>query len=343
MNNRFKNIIYSLLLLFAVFAVWLYRKNQAPEPLRIEGKTMGTTYHITYFDEQRRDFKNQVDSLLLVVNQSINNYDSSSEISRFNRSATSFKFELPYFYPPLKKSLEVFSASGGAFDPTVMPLVNAWGFGAGKVLSMDSARVDSLKAFVGFEKIILSRDSLVKLNPRTQIDFGGIGQGYGADVITYFLKTKGISNALVELGGEGVALGVNLQSGNPWEIGILDPNSDYANQFFKATVKLQNMAFTTSGNYFNFREVDGKKYSHTIDPQTGFPVQRQLLSASVFAADAISADAWATALMVMGHENAIELLKDHPELEAFLIYTGKEGKQETYVTAGIATRLTINP
>ena len=343
MNNRSKNIIYSLLLLFAVFAVWLYRKNQAPEPLRIEGKTMGTTYHITYFDEQRRDFKNQVDSLLLVVNQSINNYDSSSEISRFNRSRSSFKFELPYFYPPLKKSLEVFSASGGAFDPTVMPLVNAWGFGAGKVLSMDSARVDSLKAFVGFEKIILSRDSLVKLNPRTQIDFGGIGQGYGADVITYFLKTKGISNALVELGGEGVALGVNLQSGNPWEIGILDPNSDYANQFFKATVKLQNMAFTTSGNYFNFREVDGKKYSHTIDPQTGFPVQRQLLSASVFAADAISADAWATALMVMGHENAIELLKDHPELEAFLIYTGKEGKQETYVTAGIATRLTINP
>jgi thiamine biosynthesis lipoprotein len=343
MNNRSKNIIYSLLLLFAVFAVWLYRKNQAPEPLRIEGKTMGTTYHVTYFDEQRRDFKNQVDSLLLVVNQSINNYDSSSEISQFNRSGSSFKFELPYFYPPLKKSLEVFSASKGAFDPTVMPLVNAWGFGAGKVMSMDSARVDSLKAFVGFEKIALTRDSLVKLNPQTQIDFGGIGQGYGSDVITDFLKTKGISNALVELGGEGIALGVNLQSGNPWEIGILDPNSDYANQFFKATVKLQDMAFTTSGNYFNFREVDGKKYSHTIDPQTGFPVQRQLLSASVFAADAITADAWATALMVMGHENAIELLKDHPELEAFLIYTGKEGKQETYVTAGITTRLTINP
>jgi FAD:protein FMN transferase len=343
MTNRSKNIIYSLLLLFSVFAVWLYRKNQTPEPLRIEGKTMGTTYHITYFDDQKRDFKNQVDSLLLVVNQSINNYDTASEISRFNRSASSFKFELPYFYPPLKKSLEVFSASRGAFDPTVMPLVNAWGFGAGKVLKMDSARVDSLKAFVGFEKIILTKDSIVKLSPQIQLDFGGIGQGYGADLITDFLKTKGISNALVELGGEGVALGINLQNGKPWEIGILDPNSDYANQFFKATIKLQNMAFTTSGNYFNYREVDGKKYSHTIDPQTGFPVQRQLLSASVFARDAITADAWATALMVMGHENAIELLKDHPELEAFLIYTDTAGKQETYVTGGIVSRLTINP
>ncbi len=343
MTNRSKNIIYSLLLLFSVFAVWLYRKNQTPDPLRMEGKTMGTTYHITYFDEQRRDFKNQIDSLLLVVNQSINNYDSLSEISRFNRNAASFKFELPYFYPPLKKSLEVFLASRGAFDPTVMPLVNAWGFGAGKVLSMDSARVDSLKAFVGFEKIILTKDSLVKLNPRTQIDFGGIGQGYGADVITDFLKTKGIPNALVELGGEGVALGVNLQSGNPWEIGILDPNSDYGNQFFKATIKLKDKSFTTSGNYFNYREVDGKKYSHTIDPQTGYPVQRQLLSASVFAADAITADAWATALMVMGHEKAIELLKNHPELEAFLIYTGTDGKQKTYATDGIVTWLTINP
>ncbi len=343
MTNRSKNIIYSLLLLFSLFAVWLYRKKQAPDPLRIEGKTMGTTYHITYFDGQHRDFKNQVDSLLLVVNQSINNYDSTSEISRFNRNATSFKFELPYFYPPLKKSLEVFSASEGAFDPTVMPLVNAWGFGAGKVLSMDSARVDSLKAFVGFDKIILMKDSLVKLNPRTQLDFGGIGQGYGADVITDFLKAKGISNALVELGGEGVALGVNLQSGNPWEIGILDPNSVYANQFFKATVKLEDMSFTTSGNYFNYREIEGKKYSHTIDPKTGFPVQRQLLSASVFAADAITADAWATALMVMGHEKAIDLLKRHSELEVFLIYMGNDGKQMTYATDGIAACLTINP
>jgi len=343
MTNRSKNIIYSLLLLLSVFAVWLYRTNQSPDPLQIEGKTMGTTYHITYFDKQHRNFKSQIDSLLLVVNKSINNYDSLSEISRFNRSATSFEFELPYFYPPLKKSLEVFSASQGAFDPTIMPLVNAWGFGAGKELSMDSSRVDSLKIFVGFEKVILSNDSVVKLNPQTQLDFGGIGQGYGADVITAFLKGKDITNALVELGGEGMALGINLNSGRPWEIGILDPNSNYAKQFFKATIKLQDMGFTTSGNYFNFREIEGRKYSHTIDPRTGFPVQQQLLSASVFAADAITADAWATAFMVMGHEKAITMLKKQTELEAFLIYTDNDGTQKTFSTDGIATLLTSNP
>ena len=343
MTSRSKNIIYSLVLFTSVLSVWLYRKNQSPDPLHIEGKTMGTTYHITYFDVDGRNFKAQIDSLLLVVNQSINNYDSLSEVSQFNKNTSSFRFKLPYFYPPLKKSQEVFEASHGSFDPTVMPLVNAWGFGAGKVLNLDSARVDSLKAFVGFEKILLTADSVSKLNSKTQIDFGGIGQGYGADVITGFLQSKGITNMLVELGGEGVALGVNLQTGKPWEVGILDPDSDYVNQFFKATVRLKNKSFTTSGNYFNYREINGKKYSHTIDPQTGFPVQRELLSASVFAKDAITADAWATALMVMGHKKAIELLKNYPELDAFLIYTNQDGKKETYATDGIASLLTIKP
>lgn len=343
MNNRSKNILYSLLLIVSVFAVWLYRKNQAPDLTRIEGKTMGTTYHVSYFDKLNRNFKASVDSLLLVVNQSINNYDSLSEISYFNKSTTGFGFKLPYFFPPLKKSRDVFAASNGAFDPTVMPLVNAWGFGAGKALNMDSAKVDSLKKLVGFEKILLTKDSVLKLNPKTQIDFGGIGQGYGADVISDFLRSKGIANMLVELGGEGVALGINLQTGKPWEIGILDPDSDYANQFFKATVKLQNRSFTTSGNYFNYREINGKKYSHTIDPQTGFPVQRSLLSASVFSNDAVTADAWATALMVMGHEKAIDLLKNHSELEAFLIYTNADGKEDTYATTGIAPFLTVTP
>lgn len=343
MTNRSKNILYSLLLVASVFAVWLYRKNQTPVLSRVEGKTMGTTYHISYFDKLNRDFKISVDSLLVVVNQSINNYDSLSEISLFNKGTIGIPFRLPYFFPPLKKSQQVFAATNGAFDPTVMPLVNAWGFGSGKALAMDSAKVDSLKILVGFEKIILTKDSVLKLNPKTQIDFGGIGQGYGADVIAGFLRSKGIVNMLVELGGEGVAGGINLQTGKPWEIGILDPDSDYANQFFKATVKLQDRSFTTSGNYFNYREINGKKYSHTIDPQTGFPAQRNLLSASVFSKDAVTADAWATALMVMGHEKAIELLKSHPELDAFLIYTNADGKEDTYATSGIAPLLTLVP
>lgn len=222
---------------------------------------MGTTYHITYFDDQQRDYKSSVDSLLALVNKSINTYDPSSEVSRFNNAADGIAIELPYLLPPLQKANEVFHASKGAFDPTVMPLVNAWGFGPAEPMDPDSAQVDSIKAFVGFEKVRLTNDSIKKVEPHVQLDFGGIGQGYGADVITEFLKSKGIVNMLVELGGEGMACGVNIKSGKPWQIGILDPNSTEENQFFKAFAALEDKSFTTSGNYFNYREVNGDRKS----------------------------------------------------------------------------------
>ena len=343
MDNRKKNIIYSSILFITILIVWLYRKNQVSEPVKVEGKTMGTTYHITYFDKNNRDFKNSIDSLLVVVNKSINNYDSTSEVSQFNQSKEGITIKLPYFFPPVEKSREIFQASGGAFDPTVMPLVNAWGFGAGKRINPDSAQVDSIKTFVGFEKVRFTKDSIWKSDPRVQLDFGGIGQGYGADVITDFLRSKGITNMLVELGGEGMAVGKNLKTGKSWEIGILDPNSTYENQFFKAYVALTDKSFTTSGNYFNYREINGKKYSHTIDPETGFPAQHAILSASIFTTDCATADAWGTALMVMGHEKAIELLKNHPELEVILMYSNAEGKVDTFITPGIQPFVKLEP
>jgi FAD:protein FMN transferase len=342
MSNRTKNAIYSLVLLVAVLAVWKWRQPGSQEPLMIEGETMATTYHITYFDEQGRNLKASVDSLLVVVNKSINNYDPTSDISRFNKSENGIRFELPYFSPPIQKSQEIVIASNGAFDPTVMPLVNAWGFGPEKQNMPDSARIDSLLTLVGFEKIQFNKDSVWKTEPRSQLDFGGIGQGYGADVITDFLKMKGIKNMLVELGGEGMACGINLKSGKPWELGILDPGSTQTNQFFKAYIKLTDRSFTTSGNYFNYREVNGQKFSHTIDPQTGYPVQHALLSASIFAKDCATADAWGTALMVMGHERAMEVLKTNPHIDAFLIYSTPEGNA-TFATEGIKAVLEINP
>jgi FAD:protein FMN transferase len=341
MDNRKKNIIYSIVLLAAVAAVMFYRRNKVEEPIRVEGKTMGTTYHITYFDKKGRNFKNSIDSLFTVVNKSINNYDPTSEVSRFNTNATGFKFELPYLYAPLKKAKEVFDASKGAFDPTVMPLVNAWGFGPGKQINPDSAKIDSIRSFVGYDKVRITTDSLIKKDARVQLDFGGIGQGYGADIIADWLRSKGISD--MELGGEGMAIGKNLQNNGLWQIGILDPNSTYENQFFKAYVSLTNKSFTTSGNYFNYREIDGKKYSHTIDPETGFPAQHAILSASVFAADCTTADVWGTAFMVMGHEKAIELLKQHPELDALLIYSSTDGKMQTYMTTGIEPFVKLEP
>jgi thiamine biosynthesis lipoprotein len=343
MDNRKKNIIYSIVLLAAVSAVMFYRRNKVEEPIRVEGKTMGTTYHITYFDKKGRNFGSSIDSLLAIVNKSINNYDPTSEVSRFNTNSTGFKFELPYLYAPLKKAQEVFLASSGAFDPTVMPLVNAWGFGPDKQINPDSSKIDSIRSFVGYDKVRITTDSLIKKDARVQLDFGGIGQGYGADVIADWLRSKGISDMLVELGGEGMAIGKNLQNNGPWQIGILDPNSTYENQFFKAYISLTNKSFTTSGNYFNYREIDGKKYSHTIDPETGFPAQHAILSASVFAADCTTADVWGTAFMVMGHEKAIELLKQHPELDALLIYSSTDGKIQTYMTAGIEPFVKLEP
>jgi thiamine biosynthesis lipoprotein len=343
MTLRTKNIIYSVVLVVAVFAVWLYRKNQTPEPIRIEGKTMGTSYHITYFDDQQRDLTASVDSLLAVVNKSINNYDPSSEVSRFNDSQRGVAFDLPYLYSPLVTAKEVFEISGGAFDPTVMPLVNAWGFGPAEAYNPDSAKVDSLRSIVGFEKVSMTNDSLTKTDPRVQLDFGGIGQGYGADVIADFMRARNITDMLIEIGGEGMAIGTNLRNGKRWEIGILDPQSTLENQFFKAYIALENQSFTTSGNYFNYHIVDGKRYSHTMDPASGYPAQREILSASVFAIDATTADVWGTAFMAMGHEKAIELLKQHPELDAILMYSGNEGAIETYVTPGITAFVKLVP
>lgn len=342
MNLRLKNALYGLALIIAMSVVWLYRNNQELPALRLEGKTMGTTYHVTYFDPRARNFQASVDSLLAEVNKSINTYDSGSEIARFNRSARSFKFERLHFSEPLRISRQVVAGSRGAFDPTVMPLVNAWGFGPRKIQRPDTAEIMAVREFVGFEKISFNGDSVWKSDPRVQLDFGGIGQGYGADVIADFLREHGVTDFFVELGGEGVTAGKNRAENRDWEIGILDPFSDYEAQKFKARARLNNQAFSTSGNYFNYRVVDGKTYSHTIDPVSGFPVQRELLSATVFAADCATADAWATAFMCMGHTAGIELLSAHPELSVFFIYSSPDGIR-TFVSEKMNLQIKLEP
>lgn len=340
MDWRKKNIMYVVILAVALLVVWFYRDKAVVEPIKIEGFTMGTTYQVTYFDHHGRTFKASIDSLLAAVNKSISTYDSTSEVSQFNRS-TGLTFDLPYLYPPLKKGKEVFEQSGGAFDLSVMPLVNAWGFGPGKPLTMDSARVDSLMAFVGFDKVNLTTEGITKSDDRLQLDFGGIGQGYGADVIARFLRTKGISDMLIELGGEGVAFGKNRKTNKPWMIGILDPNSTREDQHYKAYISLTDRSFTTSGNYFNYHEIDGRKYSHTIDPATGYPADQAILSASVFAEDCMTADAWATAFMVMGHERAIEYILRHPEMDAIFIYSTPDSKTDLFISDGIKSLVTL--
>ncbi|MEQ8424672.1 MAG: FAD:protein FMN transferase, partial [Cyclobacteriaceae bacterium] len=241
-----------------------------------------------------------------------------------------------------KKSQEITLASGGAFDPTIMPLVNAWGFGPGKKIKLDSLQVDSVKEFVGFQKVLFNSDSLWKDDPRVQLDFSAIAKGYGVDVVADFLKSKGMKNIFVEIGGEISATGKNIKQDRPWEAGILDPNSTYENQYYKAYALLEDKAMATSGNYFNYYEENGNKYSHTIDPASGYPIRHAILSASVFANDCMTADGWATAFMVMGHEQAIEVLAERNDLDAFLIFS--EGDSiKTFVTATIKSSIKINP
>lgn len=303
---------------------------------------MGTTYRVIYFDEpRRRDFKFSLDSLLTLVNKAISTYDSTSEISQFNQSVNGISFRGPFFQAIIKKSHEIHKSSNGAFDPTVMPLINAWGFGPKESYQLTAKKIDSLKQLVGFDKVFLTENGIGKHDPRIQLDMGGIGQGFGADVIFRFLRAKGIENMLVELGGEGLGLGKNIVKGRPWKIGILDPNSTREHQFFKAYATICNKAFTTSGNYFNYRVINGQKFGHTIDPVSGYPVQHELLSVSLFTDDCATADGWATAFMVMGLQNTVAKLKEMPEVDALLLYSTIEGKVEAYITPGLKRFITL--
>ncbi|HNP08353.1 MAG TPA: FAD:protein FMN transferase [Cyclobacteriaceae bacterium] len=341
MNNRVKNALYSIALVILVFVVWKYRQSNSVNEIKIEGKTMGTAYHITYYDKESRNFNAQIDSLLIVFNQSLSTYIKGSEISDFNEG-NSLRFNSPFFLPVLEKSKEVEALSKGAFDPTVMPLVNAWGFGPGKKLKPDSSKIDSIMEFVGFEKIQFNRDSIWKNDVRVQLDFSAIAKGYGVDVVADYLKSMGVTDWFIEIGGEISAFGKNQKLDKTWEAAILDPSSTYENLINKAYVKLEDKAMATSGNYFNFYEENGKKYSHTINPSSGYTIQHELLSASVFADDCMTADAWATAFMVMGKDKAIKKLEQIGELDAFLIYSTENGI-ETFVTEGIKPMVKINP
>ena len=334
MNNRVKNIIYTIVLLAAMFFVWKYRQGKQERLVYLNGKTMGTTYNIKYFDSEARNFKAEIDSLLEVFNQSLSTYIKDSEISRFNQGA-SLEFELPYFYPVLKESKYVYELTNGAFDPTVMPLVNAWGFGPDKDIAPDSATIDSLRKVVGFNKLRFDEKEVSKKDPRVQLDFSAVAKGYGIDVVADFLTAQQLSNYYVEIGGEVACKGKNLANGQYWKVGIVDPGSDILNPYFKATVLLQDRAMATSANNFNYKVVDGVRYAHTLSPQTGYPIKHPLLSATVFADRCITADALATSFMAMGHEKAIKILESNEQISAFLIYSGEDGGIRTYTTNDI--------
>ena len=325
-----KKITHILALLF----IFLNQTYSQQEPLKIAGIAQGSTYHITYYDIQNRDFQPEVEKILADFDKSVSTYLPTSIISKINSNQKKVIVDA-YFIACFNKAKEVWKNTDGAFDPTVYPLVNAWGFGPGKKQKIEKQVIDSILKFVGFDLIELKGNKIIKKDPRVALDFNAFAQGYAVDVVADFLNSKNITAYIVEIGGEVYAKG-KKPNGSNWTIGIEKPidNKESENPL-KAIVKLEDLAIATSGNYRRFIIEDGIKYAHHLDPKTGYPTKNNLLSASIFAKECISSDANATGVLVMGLDKAKEFLTSHPELQAYLIYSDDKGNYQVYETPGL--------
>ncbi len=302
---------------------------------KISGFTQGTTYHITYEDKANLNFTEAIDSIFKNFDLTFSQYIPNSIVSRINNNDPTVEVD-DMFIEVYKKSLEVNRETKGDFDLTVGPLVNAWGFGAEKKAVIDSSRIDSLLQYIGMNKIRLDGRKLVKELPGIKIDVNSIAQGYSVDVVYHFFEQMGIRNFMVEIGGEVRTKGKNPK-GEIWRIGVDKPTEGnmVAGEDLQTVVLIDNKAVTTSGNYRKFFEENGIKYSHIIDPHTGYPYRNSLLSVTVIADDALTADGYDTGLMVLGLQGARDLLKQHPELQAYMIYADEQGKFQVEFTPGI--------
>ncbi len=322
-------------LIVAILFILIVRNwdRQETKALSFTGTTMGTVqYNVKVLVSEPANLKPAIDSVLVALNQSLSTYIPGSEISKFNRE-DSLRFESDLFYPILEKTDEVVRETGGAFDPTIGPLVNAWGFGPGKLpLQLDSAIVDSLRSYVGFNKIEFDQTGAIK-QTGMYLDMSAIAKGYAVDLVAQMVEDRGIVNYLVEIGGEVRVRGEN-EKGVAWSIGIEDPLVAREERKVFAIVALENLSLATSGNYRNFYEQDGKLVAHIIDPRTGYNNFRRILSASVFAPDCMTADAYATAFMVMGIDASAKLTKAIPQLESILIYQ-EDGKLKSWISPGM--------
>lgn len=307
--------------------------------LKISGYTQGTTYNITYQDPDSTDYQEQLERLLGEFDQSLSTYIPSSIVSRMNQGMPDVDAD-EYFRNCFQAAVEVFAATGGAFDITVAPVVNAWGFGFTERSRVDSALIDSLLQFVGMNRVSLRDNRLIKEREGIMLDMNAIAQGYAVDVLAEFFEAENIENYLVEIGGEVRTNGKN-RFGLDWRIGIDKPidGLQLPGVQMQAIVQISGKSLATSGNYRRFYEEDGIKYSHTIDPSTGYPVQHGLLSTTVIASDCMRADAYATAFMVMGYEKARRFLEEHTYLDAYLIFNDEMGEYRVWYTDGMKKNL----
>ena len=303
--------------------------------MKLGGFTQGTTYNVTYRTADSADYQEDLEQLLWEFDLTLSTYLDSSLISRFNRGEDGLVPDT-WFRTCFSCAEEVYASTSGAFDITVAPVVNAWGFGFTEAAEADSALIDSLLQYVGMKKVRISNGTIRKDIEGLMLDMNAIAQGYAVDVLSGFLDSIGIRNYLVEIGGEVRTRGHNPR-GTDWRVGIDRPvdGLQVPGVDLQAIVEFTDRSLATSGNYRRFYEKNGIKYSHTIDPKTGYPVQHGLLSATVLAGDCMRADAYATAFMVMGFEKSREFLTGQSELDAYLIYNDEGGEYRVWYTRGM--------
>lgn len=340
MNNRIRTLLIFGIVLVVAFLVTTYLRKDEPRLQHITGQTMGTIiYNVKFIGQPGEVLKSEIDDELIAFNQSLSTYIPDSEISMLNKKGK-LEYQSEYFYPVLSRSAEIFEKTDGAFDPTIGPLIQAWGFGTNKVIpDLDSSQVDSLRLISGFEKVIFDETG-VSLPSDFNIDFSAVAKGFAVDVVGQLLEEKGIVNYLVEIGGEVRCRGVNDED-KSWSLGIEDPLVEREEQKLLAIVRLKDISLATSGNYRNYYQKDGYIYAHIIDPRTGFNAKHNLLSASVFTPDCMSADAYATAFMVLGLEESKRVM-EREGIEGILIFQDADGSLKSHVSEGISPFVELN-
>ncbi len=333
-----KKLLWQLpfLAFLIIGTVFIVHGQQSVPYLHDEGKVFGTTYHITY--QSNENLQKEIEQELKVVDMEFSMFNPQSTVSLINQGKKPILNES--FLEVYAMAEQVYKESGGAFDITVAPLVNAWGFGFKTQQMPNTHQVDSLRELVGMNKVRIvgakGRQTVQLSHPNMMLDFSAIAKGYGTDRVARMLIAHGISNFMVEIGGEVYAKGTN-EKHLPWRIGVSKPVDDPedTNQELETVLNVTDQAMATSGNYRNFYYKGGRKYAHTIDPKSGRPVQHSLLSATVLAPTCTEADAYATSFMVLGIEKAQKVLEQRKELKAYFIYQNAQGGLSVWRSKGL--------
>ena len=330
MNNKSIKWQIPFLIILIVGTVIILKKQ--PTFHTDQGLVFGTMYKITY--QHKDNLKPEIETALKEIDYSLSPFNKESVITKINNNTDTKADSLLIDVFTLARNIS--TETHGAFDITVAPLVNAWGFGFDSSTNVNQSTIDSLRQFVGFEKIELKDGHIYKKDERTKLDCSAIAKGYGVDHVARLLESKGVENYMVDIGGELMIKGKNPKMNN-WRIGINKPIDDSlsVNQELQTIIEITDAGLATSGNYRNFYYKDGKKYAHTIDPRTGYPVQHNILSSTVVAKNCAIADAYATAFMVLGLDSAIAICNSHPEIDAYFIYSTDNDSTSFYYTEGM--------